>query len=739
MKEKLKYTGIFLLITLCFALLNAAFNLPLALSLFCALCFGGYPLVPAAVAFLLSFAVTPSVQMIIAASVMTAVIASLAAVYRKKEKVAGAEIALYIFAACAVYIVTGEGKIYLKLVYTSIIALFSLVCAEAVRLIKSSSYTEEMSVAEGACLSLFICALFFGLNNLVGIDIYKGVAVFFILAATKLRGKSYALAGVLCAPLAVVDPAYAAVFLCYALGVSLFMGVTPFLAALAPVGVEFLLYTFTDIYSSFDAIQGVSLLIGGLLFALIPSSVYSSLVRLSPKSAENVLTKEAISRTRGELSAKLYDLAEVFSGMNYSIEKLRGADDGPDVKKIVEKTLQSCKSCSLYNRCARANFPSDEEMTKIIELGVAKGRVTLVDLTKQFLDGCGYPNGMIFEINKAISENCEKIREKERSRETTEILALFAKGVSDCLKDTAFRYSSPASVSVSEEKAIYKKLRAKGISVRGLLVTGEGKEKRISVYAKNTADGKMLAEALSKAVNEKIALSSVTPVLSDGAAFSFVPSPPLDAVFGVNSVTKYASEACGDAHSLIKLDRSKFLVALSDGMGSGKTAQDTTDAALTLIESFYRAGISSEAALKLVNKILSAATDDNFSAVDIAVTNLNDGACDFIKIGAPYGFIVSEEGLKFIEGSSLPLGILDDLRPATANAVLSDGDMVLMLSDGVTDSFASSSEFIEFLKTAPRKNPQALCDSVIRRALDLSGGVAQDDMTAVCVRIFKAI
>ena len=174
-------------------------------------------------------------------------------------------------------------------------------------------------------------------------------------------------------------------------------------------------------------------------------------------------------------------------------------------------------------------------------------------------------------------------------------------------------------------------------------------------------------------------------------------------------------------------------------MGSGKTAQDTTDAALTLIESFYRAGISSEAALKLVNKILSAATDDNFSAVDIAVTNLNDGACDFITIGAPYGFIVSEEGLKFIEGSSLPLGILDDLRPATANAVLSDGDMVLMLSDGVTDSFASSSEFIEFLKTAPRKNPQALCDSVIRRALDLSGGVAQDDMTAVCVRIFKAI
>ncbi|MBR1891655.1 MAG: SpoIIE family protein phosphatase, partial [Clostridia bacterium] len=64
------------------------------------------------------------------------------------------------------------------------------------------------------------------------------------------------------------------------------------------------------------------------------------------------------------------------------------------------------------------------------------------------------------------------------------------------------------------------------------------------------------------------------------------------------------------------------------------------------------------------------------------------------------------------------------------------GDMLVMLSDGVTDAFASSSDFIEFLKTAPQKNPQTLADSIIDRALGLCSGVAADDMTALCVRLY---
>lgn len=202
---------------------------------------------------------------------------------------------------------------------------------------------------------------------------------------------------------------------------------------------------------------------------------------------------------------------------------------------------------------------------------------------------------------------------------------------------------------------------------------------------------------------------------------------------------KDGSAACGDTHSLIKIDEGKFLIALSDGMGSGERARTTSSTSLNLIESFYRAGLESELILSTVNKVLSISVDDNFAAVDIGVVDLYSAKSDFIKIGAPYGLILSENGIRFIEGSSLPLGILDELKPSTATLPMSSGDVIVMLSDGITDAFGSSSDVIEFLKSAPLLNPQALSDTIVERALRLSGGSARDDMTALCVRIVDKI
>ena len=45
--------------------------------------------------------------------------------------------------------------------------------------------------------------------------------------------------------------------------------------------------------------------------------------------------------------------------------------------------------------------------------------------------------------------------------------------------------------------------------------------------------------------------------------------PYFDAAFGVASVKKAGETASGDTHSVIKVDERRFMMALSDGMGSG--------------------------------------------------------------------------------------------------------------------------------------------------------------------------
>ena len=105
-------------------------------------------------------------------------------------------------------------------------------------------------------------------------------------------------------------------------------------------------------------------------------------------------------------------------------------------------------------------------------------------------------------------------------------------------------------------------------------------------------------------------------------------------------------------------------------MGSGLDAENVSSTSLSLIESFYKAGLSSPLILCTVNKLLSINTEDSFTALDLSVIDLKTLNADFIKYGSPYGFIVNDEGIKIVEGNSLPLGIIDELKPSVCTAPL---------------------------------------------------------------------
>ena len=141
--------------------------------------------------------------------------------------------------------------------------------------------------------------------------------------------------------------------------------------------------------------------------------------------------------------------------------------------------------------------------------------------------------------------------------------------------------------------------------------------------------------------------------------------------------------------------------------------------------------------LNTVNNLLTLNNDDSFTALDISVINLKDKTIDFIKYGAPYGFIINDGAVKIIEGNTLPLGILEELSPSVAQTNVEDGDMILLLTDGISDAFGSSSEIIDFLRSIPAKNPQFLTNQILSKAISISGGKKSDDMTALAVRIFK--
>ena len=212
---------------------------------------------------------------------------------------------------------------------------------------------------------------------------------------------------------------------------------------------------------------------------------------------------------------------------------------------------------------------------------------------------------------------------------------------------------------------------------------------------------------------------------------------PYQVAYAVASKNKNGSAHSGDTHSETKISGGKLLFAVSDGMGSGEKAKRISDVTLSLIESFYKAGLKSQSILPLVNKLLAINTDDSFSALDIAVLNLNDLRADFIKFGAPRGFLINKDGIKIIEGNTLPIGIIKELEPTIISTNLSDGDMLVLMSDGIADAFKSTNEILEFFKKLPALNPKNIADETLKEALKLNNEIALDDMTVLAFRVFK--
>ena len=93
--------------------------------------------------------------------------------------------------------------------------------------------------------------------------------------------------------------------------------------------------------------------------------------------------------------------------------------------------------------------------------------------------------------------------------------------------------------------------------------------------------------------------------------------------------------------------------------------------------------------------------------------------------------------IKEIESSSLPMGIVTDVTPVTKKEVVGGNDYIIMVSDGISDSFESDEIFKEEVKSLKITNPQDLADQILERALSKNKGYAVDDLTVLIIKVFE--
>ena len=290
-----------------------------------------------------------------------------------------------------------------------------------------------------------------------------------------------------------------------------------------------------------------------------------------------------------------------------------------------------------------------------------------------------------------------------------------------------------------EEKEILEGLKQNDIEVNEIVINKRGRFFiDIFMNKSNNTNVKLIENMLSKKLKEKIVFNIDNSL---GNRLSFISDDKYIIAMGTKEITKNKSEVSGDSILNIRLKDGKYLVALSDGMGTGKRAKESSEKALKMLENLLLSGFDKKTSIELINSGLSENDDEIFSTLDIAIIDLYEGNIEFLKSGACPTYIKSGNRIQLIKSTSLPAGVIDKQMLQSFDVDINEKDIVLMCTDGILDSnveYKNKELWVKYLlEDIETTNTSKIAEIVTNEAIDNNFGIAKDDMSVVVYKFIK--
>lgn len=222
---------------------------------------------------------------------------------------------------------------------------------------------------------------------------------------------------------------------------------------------------------------------------------------------------------------------------------------------------------------------------------------------------------------------------------------------------------------------------------------------------------------------------------------TYMEAPGYHTLQGVAKIGKGCEKISGDNFSMLELPGGKQGVILSDGMGAGEEAFRESARVVEVLEELLMAGFSKETALQMLNTALVIGREEvRFSTIDVCLFDLYTGKCELAKAGASTTFIKRADGVESIKSTSLPMGVVSKLEVDKVEKELQDGDMVIMVTDGVMDALpVGEQDFLMkmIIEGTSYHNPKEMAHHILEQVLECSGEIPLDDMTVLVAGIWS--
>jgi len=621
-------------------------------------------------------------------------------------------IGVYAFSVC-LPVVKGRGRRYLE--HEEVISLTVLFSVFTLGIPAFTVFS--MSFQNIVCILLI---LFFSLSKKVGVVTICGIIAGLILGIG--RANLFAYVGTLsfCALLAGLAGKTGKIGIC----VSFFIG-----SMVSSVYAPTVAAVDINIYEMLAAF---------LIFILTPKKAAAllGLIKTEVKRAESE------TRLRETIFSRLHNISSAFSQLSSSITNLTSDSVAlTDYSVLFDKVADNvCKNCKLANVCWQKNFNYMYDcFLHCFKQLEQNNSLTASDAPEHFKGRCINLDGLMTEMNRTFGEYQNEIAwagKLERSnsiitRQLSDVSAVI-EGLADDLHD---------NVTFNEDIAfeIACALDKRGAAVKNISVYknpyGRFEVKMEVATCHSEGFCETYERIISEILERKMQKTAGECMLSR-CGVTFCEAPDFKISSASAHKAKSSEQPSGDNSCMLTLPNGSFIMVLSDGMGSGEAASVQSRETINLITRLMYAGFEPASTISLVNKVLSQNKNEEiFSTVDMTVINPATGNTDFIKNGACTTYIKRENTVRRVLSHSLPAGILEEVDTEHKKEVLIKDDLLIMMSDGIGESFEDENELLGIINTYDCFEPQVIADKLISEAARARGGREGDDMTVLVAKI----
>ena len=329
-----------------------------------------------------------------------------------------------------------------------------------------------------------------------------------------------------------------------------------------------------------------------------------------------------------------------------------------------------------------------------------------------------------------------------------ELRQLLSEQLLECaqmIQETVGQMKEGEELKEPMRSSLIKQLSKVGVEAKRIYLTENKNGSRQFVMALSAKSArcismKLVCERIEEAIGKRIIPCANQPLLVSAAPrwVRFEEECPYFVLFGAAASCKNGNDVSGDSFSCMELSNAKKALLLCDGMGSGERAGRESASVIELAEMMCEAGYPPSLLIRVINSTLMIQAKEHPVTIDLAVIDCANGICELIKSGAAVTFLKREGETLQVGADSMPAGILQEYAPMEKMIRLKNGDLLIMVSDGVLEElpgYNKEEAMCRFCESLNENNPKEIARKILAFAKATKG--ARDDRTVLVAGIWK--